>query len=612
MSTRSIFLATLVASALVAGCDRPKSVEPVAATVAAPATAPPVHARAEPIGWRTGDVDVAFAEAKAANKPVFLYWGAQWCPPCNQLKATLFNERRFIERAQHFVAVYVDGDTPTAQKLGTRFSVSGYPTMVLFRPDGTEITRLPGEADPERYLQILALGMNSARPVRATLAAALGDGKGLVADDWQMLAWYSFDTDDQQLVPKGEVPSTLANLAARCPPEYAEAHARLALKAAASIDAKAPRPAAAPARKATLAEIERVLSSPAASRANFDLLANAMPDIVRATTTRGSPERRKLVSDADRALDLLVADATLSNTDRISALDSRVVLLTVDNPEASDGKPAPPSLSDALKTQIVAEVARVDRESTNPYERQTVINAAAALLSDAGMLDASDTLLQAELKKSHSPYYFMLDLAANAKKRGDKAAAIDWTAKAYDGAKGPATRLQWGTVYVNTLVRPRTDGRGADREGRDQGASRDRTRGRELRRPQPSTPDRHGDEARRMERGRRARGACGPHRDGGACAMRGVDARCGRAHAMRGPAEDREHVGPLVELRPTIRAHARVVSMRRTTDRFRQGASHPPPSERISATVVVARLPRSWTACRWTESSSRCASIDSR
>ena len=68
------------------------------------------------------------------------------------------------------------------------------------------------------------------------------------------------------------------------------------------------------------------------------------------------------------------------------------------------------------------------------------------------MLDASDRLLEAELQRSHSPYYFMLDLASNAKKRGDKAAAIDWTAKAYDGAKGPATRLQWGTVYVNALV----------------------------------------------------------------------------------------------------------------------------------------------------------------
>jgi hypothetical protein len=46
----------------------------------------------------------------------------------------------------------------------------------------------------------------------------------------------------------------------------------------------------------------------------------------------------------------------------------------------------------------------------------------------------------------------MLDLAANAKKRGDKPAALDWEQKAYAAADGPATRLQWGVHYVRTLV----------------------------------------------------------------------------------------------------------------------------------------------------------------
>jgi len=78
----------------------------------------------DPIAWRTGDVDAAFAEAKASNKPVFLYWGAKWCPPCNQVKATLFNRMDFIERSRAFVPVYIDGDSPGAQKLGTRFKVA--------------------------------------------------------------------------------------------------------------------------------------------------------------------------------------------------------------------------------------------------------------------------------------------------------------------------------------------------------------------------------------------------------------------------------------------------------------------------------------------------------
>ena len=408
------------------------------------------------IAWRRGDVDAAFAEAKAANKPVFLYWGAGWCPPCNQMKATLFRKREFVERTQYFVPVYVDGDTPAAQKLGTRFSVSGYPTMVLFTADGTEITRLPGEADPERYLQVLALGMSSARPVAATLKTALGDGRGLTRDDWRMLAWYSWDTDDQQLVPTAKVPATLQALAARCPVAFADVKSRLVLKtAAAAGDEPADQKTAAPARdrKAALAQLEAVLSKAASVRDHFDLLTNAMPEMVRATTTAGSPERARLVVDADRALTQLAADPSLSNTDRLGATVARVQLATIDVKSAGpNGKAEPFVLPEALRDAVKREVGRADRESKDPYERQTVINAAAYLLTSAGMIDDSDALLKAELTRSHSPYYFMLDLASNAKKRGDKVAALDWYAKAYDTSKGPATRLQWGVTYVNALV----------------------------------------------------------------------------------------------------------------------------------------------------------------
>ena len=130
------------------------------------------------IDWRRDDVDAAFKEAKSSGKPIFIYWGATWCPPCNQVKATIFNRQDFIERSHFFVPIYIDGDSPGAQKMGARFKVSGYPTMILLDSNGNEILRLPGEVDAERYLQLLETGMGGGRPIKVTLSTALKGGAG--------------------------------------------------------------------------------------------------------------------------------------------------------------------------------------------------------------------------------------------------------------------------------------------------------------------------------------------------------------------------------------------------------------------------------------------------
>ena len=47
----------------------------------------------------------------------------------------------------------------------------------------------------------------------------------------------------------------------------------------------------------------------------------------------------------------------------------------------------------------------------------------------------------------------MPELAELAEKRGDTAGALEWLKRAYEGAQGPATRVQWGVLYVGGLLR---------------------------------------------------------------------------------------------------------------------------------------------------------------
>jgi len=438
-------IVSVSALSLLVACS--KAPEPVPPAATAAPSAPAKSAAADHgIAWQTGDVDAVFATAKADGKPVFLYWGAKWCPPCNQVKATLFNRQDFIERSRHFEPVYVDGDTPSAQKLASRFNVSGYPTMILFTPDGREITRLPGEVDADQYMQVLAMGMNGARPIKDTLASALAsDGAArskVTPDDWRMLSFYSWDTDDAQLVAKNDVASTLQRLAGACPAGQSDSATRLALKAVvAAATAKDAKPRDDAAGTALL---RKVLADTAVSRANFDVLTNNAGNMAGYVTSARSPSRAQLIADWNVALARLVDDATLSTADRLTAVTAQVELARLDNEKAA--------LPEALQKNVREQVARADRETTDPYARQAVISTAADALAQAGLMAESDALLTSELARSQSPYYYMLGLAANAKKRGDKAAALDWHEKAYAAADGPATRLQWGASYVSALV----------------------------------------------------------------------------------------------------------------------------------------------------------------
>ena len=409
------------------------------------------------------DIDRAFARARAEKKPVLLYWGATWCPPCNQLKATLFNRQEFAALSKNFVAVHVDGDRPGAQKLGARFKVSGYPTTVLFTPEGQEITRLPGEVDAEQALAVLQLGLNGGRPVKAVLADALA-GKALSTGDWKLLSFYSWETDDAQVVPKAELPALLARLAAAHAASASasttaaaagagvgagagaggEVTTRLWLKAlAASDDGQGVKP------DAMLRElVRRVLADPVLSREHIDALAGGAADIVRVLEAEGSAARAPLLAAYDAALQRLHNDATLSRGNRMDALHARVQLARIDIPKdtAQVQLPAP------LLKDVREFVARADREITDGYERQAVITHAGGVLGLAGLWAESETLLKANLAKSHSPYYLMTQLGSNARKQGKKDEALSWYGQAFDKSEGPATRLQWGASYVMALV----------------------------------------------------------------------------------------------------------------------------------------------------------------
>lgn len=437
-----------------AGCDRGTPAGEDAAAITTPAMdSEPVEAiGTDSIAWHKGDVDGAFALAAQEGKPLFLYWGAAWCPPCNQIKATIFSRPEFVQKSRLFVPVYLDGDTERAQKLGERFGVLGYPTMIVFNSGGEEITRIPGGLDIGLYADVLDLTLQDVRPVADVLDALMA-GHELSADDFRLLAFYSWEQDNERALAERDEVEVFRRMAEACPPELPAASARLYVAYLNAVIDHAGDTAAETGAEAALSYAQKItaidrvagiLRDDQLARANvFMVLYDAGP-ILAATTAPGSVEREAMLGLWNDRLDAIEADPGYSIAHRLATALTRIDFVRIDDEDA----PIPES----LKHQARERVAWADDQAKTPYQRQAVINTAWYVLSDAGLYDDARTLLTAELEKSRQPYYFMSDLAELEKEAGNTTAALAWLRRAYDESEGPATRFQWGYGYIEGLI----------------------------------------------------------------------------------------------------------------------------------------------------------------
>jgi thiol-disulfide isomerase/thioredoxin len=370
------------------------------------------------ISWLTGDVDAVFAQAAQAHKPVFLYWGAKWCPPCQEIRTTVFNTRAFQERAQRFMAVYLDGDTTDAQRYGERFAVMGYPTMIVFAPDGSEVTRIPNGIDIGAYAEVLDVALSTLHPV-ADIAAAALRGDAPTPGECRLFAYYAWGQDNEQILKNQDEVALFEAATAQCGAEHQDA-ARLFLLYLTAVseaedDARLDRAAA-------VSRLHRILSEPGAIDANAGTLISHGSDFAELLTAPGSEERPALTAALADAFEQIGSAERTSTSDRLYASLAKVRL------EHLDGDAVP--IPEPLEAEILTRVALADATTTDPAERQTVINAAANVLIEAGLFTQAEELLMREIGRSEHPYYFMTGLAELAEEQGDRAAALAWLKRA--------------------------------------------------------------------------------------------------------------------------------------------------------------------------------------
>jgi len=108
----------------------------------------------EIIPWRT-DWKKAIDEAKSAKKPLFAYFTAEWCGPCQELKHTVWADPKVEEAMRKYIPVKIDIDQNPV--LAGQYLVpdDGLPGFYLLDTDGRRLRELHGGLDSKDMLDWL-------------------------------------------------------------------------------------------------------------------------------------------------------------------------------------------------------------------------------------------------------------------------------------------------------------------------------------------------------------------------------------------------------------------------------------------------------------------------
>ena len=96
--------------------------------------------------------EAASKQAAQTGKIVLVDFYTTWCGPCKLLDKTTWTDAAVIQLLeQKTVALRIDAEKEAA--LSKRYKIEAYPSVLLIKPDGTEIDRLVGYKEPKAFIE---------------------------------------------------------------------------------------------------------------------------------------------------------------------------------------------------------------------------------------------------------------------------------------------------------------------------------------------------------------------------------------------------------------------------------------------------------------------------
>jgi thiol:disulfide interchange protein len=109
----------------------------------------------ELVPWR-GDLSAAQAESRASNRPVVLYFTAEWCGPCQEMRRRVWSEAAVADAMKSYIPVRLDVDRePT---LAQQYQIQAMPTFLVLSPEGEVSRTQVGAMEAQEFINWLSRG----------------------------------------------------------------------------------------------------------------------------------------------------------------------------------------------------------------------------------------------------------------------------------------------------------------------------------------------------------------------------------------------------------------------------------------------------------------------
>lgn len=110
----------------------------------------PNESTGEAVNW-VSDYHLGMAQALENGSAAMLFFTADWCPPCVELKKHVFSDPKVVAASRSLVNISIDVDAN--RQVMREYKVRGIPAIFFFNPRNQKIEKFSGPRSAKNFIK---------------------------------------------------------------------------------------------------------------------------------------------------------------------------------------------------------------------------------------------------------------------------------------------------------------------------------------------------------------------------------------------------------------------------------------------------------------------------